>query len=458
MQTRIASRHKPRDGSGRRLLLAWYVAAALAVITCICACSGGDSEPAPVNASAAQESSQSGRQPQAVAPEADGDSLPHTPLKLGLLLDFSGPLAEYGPEMRKGFELAIKHINEAGGVWGMPVEGVAGDTAQDSTIAVEEARRLIEIEGVHGLVGPMSSAMTLAVAESVSGSAGIPTISPVATSSQITLAEDDDFLFRVSLADRVEGQYLARVAQELGFNNVGLLYRDDAFGQGMASAFEQHWPGTLQVIAIDPRASSFTAELEQSVALGARALVLVTFPPETILILREALEFGYYDQFVFSAPTKTTTISAAIGAEPLAGMRGTFVDTTPANEASDAWMMGYLEEYGAPPAVAYVKETYDATLALALAAEAAGSSDGAAIRDQLRRISSAPGLVVIPHPESIAAGLQAAGMGADIDYDGAAGPLDWDQQGDSVRGFIGIWEFAEDGSITDLEVIAVVDQ
>ena len=172
-------------------------------------------------------------------------------------------------------------------------------------------------------------------------------------------------------------------------------------------------PGTLQVIAIDPRASSYTAELEQSVALGARALVLVTFPPETILILREALEFGYYDQFVFSAPTKTTTISAAIGAESLAGMRGTFVDTTPANEASDAWMMGYLEEYDAPPAVAYVKETYDATLALALAAEAAGSSDGAAIRDQLRRISSAPGLVVIPHPESIAAGLQAAGMGAE---------------------------------------------
>ena len=435
-------------------------AAALAVIICACACSSEspEPEPAPANVAAAQDASDSDREQQSATPEAGGDGLPETPLKLGFLLDFSGPLAEYGPELRKGFELAIKQINEAGGVWGMPVEGVVGDTAQDPTIAVEEARRLIEIERVHGMVGPMSSAMTLAVAESVSGPAGIPTISPVATSSQITLAEDHDFLFRVSLADRVEGRYLARVADELGFNNVGLLYRDDAFGQGLASAFEQHWPGTLQAIAVDPRASSFTAELEQSVALGARALVLIAFPPEAILILREALEFGYYDQFVLSAPARTTALSAAIGSEPLAGMKGTFAAPAPANDASEAWMMGYLEEYGAPPALAYVKEAYDATMALALAAQAAGSSDGAAIRDQLRRISSAPGLVVIPHPDSIAAGLQAAGTGADINYDGAAGPLDWDQHGDSISGFIGIWEFAEDGSIRDLEVIAVVDQ
>ena len=43
-------------------------------------------------------------------------------LKLGLMLDFSGSLAEFGIDMRRGFELAIKHINDAGGVFGRPVE------------------------------------------------------------------------------------------------------------------------------------------------------------------------------------------------------------------------------------------------------------------------------------------------------------------------------------------------
>ena len=388
-------------------------------------------------------------------PQAEGETsatLPTTPLKLGYLLDFTGPLADYGPELQRGFDLAIKHINEAGGVWGMPVETATGDTALDPTVAVEEARRLIEIERVHGIVGPASSAMTLAVAESVSGPAGVPTISPIATSSQITLAEDDDFLFRVSLADRIEGQYLAQLTAEQGYDNVGLLYRDDAFGQGMATAFEQHWTGTLASIGIDPRAPSFTAELEQSVEFSPQALVLIAFPPETILILREALELGYYEEFVFGAPARSPGVSAAIGPELLAGMRGTYVAAAPENDSSRAWDQAYLDEHGGPPGLPYVKEAYDATIALALAAQAAGSNDGAAIRDQLRRIGSAPGLVAIADPDSLAAALTALAAGDDVDYEGAAGTLDWDEQGDSTRGYIGIWEFTANGSISDVEV------
>jgi len=386
--------------------------------------------------------------------QIDMGGSPATPLKLGLLLDFSGPLAEYGPELRRGFELAIRQINAAGGVWGMPVEMAVGDTALDPTTALEEARRLIEIERVHALVGPMSSAMTLAVAESVTGPARIPTISPVATSSQVALADDRDFLFRVSLSDQIEGRYLARLAAEQGYDNVGLIYRDDAFGQGMAAAFEEFWAGKLRAVAINPGATSFTAELERSLEFAPQALILIAFPPETILILREALELGYYERFVFGAPARSEAISAAIGAARLAGMPGTYVAPAPANAASEAWLRAFLDEYGSAPLLPYVKETYDAAIALALAAEAAGASDGGAIRDRLRSIGSAPGLVVIPRVDSLAAGLAALREGTDIDYQGAAGTLDWDAQGDSTRGYIGVWAFAEDGAIVDLEVFA----
>lgn len=413
---------------------------------------GSEAEQADSQAPVQQESEQ-----QSTTAEAEVSAeLPTEPLKIGLLLDFSGPLAEYGPELQTGFELAIKHINEAGGVWGMPVESAVGDTALDPTTAVEEARRLIEIERVHGIIGPMSSAMTLAVVESVSGPARIPTISPVATSSQVTVAEDDDFLFRVSLADRVEGRYLAELTADEGFDNVGLLYRDDAFGHGMATAFEEHFVGRVKAIAVNPGATSFTAELEQSLEFSPQALVLVAFPPETILIVREALELGYYEQFVFGAPARTPGVSEAIGPDLLAGMKGTYVAAAPTNPSSDAWNEAYLEEHGGPPGRPYVKEAYDATIAFALAAEAARSSDGGAIRDQLRRIGSAPGTVVIPHPDSIAEGLKALADGNDVDYQGAAGTLDWDEHGDITLGYIGIWEFAADGSITELETIEYV--
>ena len=340
----------------------------LTLATCLfaIACGADSPQTEQPQAASAQEQAKPRDEAQAAA------DLPTTPLKLSFLLDFTGPLADYGPELQRGFELAIKHINEAGGVWGMPVESTIGDTALDPTVAVEEARRLIEIEHVHGIVGPMSSAMTLAVAESVSGPAGIPTISPVATSSQVTLAEDDDFLFRVSLADRVEGRYLAELAADDGYDNVGLLYRDDAFGQGMATAFEQHWSGTVKAIGVDPRAPSFTAELEQSIEHGPQALVLIAFPPESILILREALELGYYEQFVFGAPVRAPGVSEAIGPAILAGMRGTYVAAAPENDSSRAWDRAYLDEYGEQPGLPYVKEAYDATIALALAAQAAG--------------------------------------------------------------------------------------
>ena len=380
------------------------------------------------------------------SPEAEA---PAEPLKLGFLVDFSGPLADYGPELLRGVELAVDQLNAAGGVWGMPVELAVGDTALDPTIAVEEARRLIEVEGVHGLVGPMSSAMALAVAESVSGSARIPTISPVATSSQVTLADDDDFLFRVSLADRVEGRYLADLTTERGYTNVALLYRDDAFGQGMAVAFEAHYGGTLASFGINPGAPSFIAELEQAAAQGAEALVLIGFPPETILIVREALELNYFDQFIFGAPSRSPALPAAIGAEPLAGMPGTYVAAAPENDASRIWTADFLAEHEALPQLPYVKEAYDATIALALAAQAAASTDGGAIRDQLRPIGGSGGLVVIPGVESLREGLTAAASGEAVNYQGASGDLEWDEHGDSTSGYIGIWQFTETGGLED---------
>ena len=436
---------------GRVVVLLSLLVGLLALLL-VSACS--DESIGPDQASASREQGQ--QQADAESDSPDSTELPTGPLKIGFLLDFTGALAEYGPELLRGFELAIKHINEAGGVWGMPVETAIGDTELVPTVAVEEARRLIEIERVHGIVGPMSSAMTLAVTESVSGSARIPTISPVATSAQITLADDDDFLFRLSLADRVEGRYLARLVGQQGFDNVGLLYRDDAYGQGMATAFAEHWTGRVKSIGVDPHGASFTGELEQSLEFGPQALVLIAFPPETILIVREALELGYYDQFVFGAAAKTPAISDAIGAGPLAGMRGTVVAPAPDSDSSAAWDEAYQDEYGGPPGRPYVKEAYDATIALALAAQAARSSDGGAIRDQLRRIGSAPGLVVTPRRESLAAGLKAAAAGEDIDYEGASGTIDWDEHGDSTHGYIGIWEFAEDGSVEDLEVFEFV--
>ena len=111
-------------------------------------------------------------------------------------------------------------------------------------------------------------------------------------------------------------------------------------------------------------------------------------------------------------------------------MYGTGPATAPGSAASAAWEEAYVAEYGALPVLAYVKETYDATVALALAAQAAGRLDGAAIRDRLRAIGGAPGAVVVAGPRGVAEALRILARGGEIDYEGASGDMDWDENGD----------------------------
>ena len=133
-------------------------------------------------------------------------------LKLGLLLNFTGS-PEASADRKRAFEFAILHVNQGGGVVGMPVQGVVEDATGDPAVAADVALRLVEVDGVHAIVGPNASSAALPVARSVSGALGIPTISPSATSPQLAGVPDHGYLFRTALSDAAQGPVLARVAQ-----------------------------------------------------------------------------------------------------------------------------------------------------------------------------------------------------------------------------------------------------
>ena len=95
----------------------------------------------------------------------------------------------------------------------------------------------------------------------------------------------------------------------------------------------------------------------------------------------------------------------------------------------------------------YVKETYDATIAVALAAQAAGSLDGVAIRDHLRAVGSPPGQVVLGTPDGVADALRLLAEGRQIDYERVATMLEWDANGDLREGYIGVWRFTPNEGI-----------
>ena len=385
------------------------------------------------------------------------DDAPQTadvPLKIGLLLDFSGS-PETSASRQRGFELAIAQVNANGGVFGRPVESIAADAPRDLDVALESARRFVEDEGVHAIVGPNSSAASLPIAEQVTGPAGIPTISPSATAPRLADAADNDFFFRTALSDTAQGPILAQLARDRGFANVGLTYRDDPYGRGLAAAFEAAWTGTIISVSIDTVETSYLAALQETARVGAEALVVIDFGTAAQAIVQEAIDAGVYSQFLFADAAKRVRIVEEIGGEHLGGMYGTAGSPPPPSEVGKEWDAAFAELYGDLPILTYVKETYDAAMAIMLAAEAADSVDGAAIRDKLRAIATPPGEVVHATPQGIADALRLLREGREINFEGAGGTLDWDTNGDLLRGHIGIWRFTPDETIEEVEVLEV---
>ena len=94
-------------------------------------------------------------------------------LKVGEMHPFTGPLSEFGEPEHNAALLAAKHMEEAG----YKIETIFGDTETSAIPAVEAARRLVEVEGVHVLIGAAASGVTVPIAESVTIPNQVPQIS-----------------------------------------------------------------------------------------------------------------------------------------------------------------------------------------------------------------------------------------------------------------------------------------
>ena len=158
---------------------------------------------------------------------SEGDEV--KPLKIGKLNSFTGDLSDFGAAHRNAGQLAADHINLAGGVQGVPIAIVARDTATNPVQGVDSARALVDIERVVAIVGALSSGVSIAVAESVTGPSQILQISAASTSPAITVLSDGDFLFRTTVSDAVQGVIMGRLARELlhfrgGFVQVAAIH------------------------------------------------------------------------------------------------------------------------------------------------------------------------------------------------------------------------------------------
>lgn len=377
-------------------------------------------------------------------------------VKLGILFDVTGPIASYVPPILDAVKLAVDEVNANGGILkGQKLQMIVGDTQGTAQGAIDAATKLVSIENVAAIVGALTSGATVAAANGVSIPNGVLQISPTATTPQLTGLKDKDFVFRVEPSDAFQGPVLAKLVYDHGLKKVALAYVNSDYGVGIASTFRDAYVklgGTITADqAHEPNKSSYRAELATLAAGKPEALVLIAYAGGSgITIIKQALENGFFTQFVGTDGLRGTELLEQVGADNLKGMLFTSPAAVPGTAASDKFEKIYTAAYKTTKDKYYIAQTYDAVMLAALAIEQAGSTDRTKIRDALRQVCCAPGEAIEPGEWAKAKAAIAAGK--KIDYNGAAGPADFDANGD-VAGAIG--EFViENGNYKQLGVIA----
>lgn len=370
-------------------------------------------------------------------------------VKIGAIMSTTGPLQVFGEAGLRGIQLAIDQINEAGGVLDQQVELVAADDATNPQVGVDAAQRIVNVDGVVGIVGALSSGVTIPIATTVSATAGVPQISTASTSPVITTLDDNGFLFRTTPHDALQGEVLADVVSQEGIEKVAVVYVNNDYGKGLADAFAESYGGEVTAsVAYEERQASYRGELSRAAQGDPEALIMIAYPGDGIPMIRQALEEGFFEKFVFTDGMKATEVAEAAG-DALDGAFGTAPSGDPEAEAAKLFREMYEERYGELPPQPFIDTAYDATMLMALAIEKAGSTEGTAIRDALHEVANPPGETILPG--QFAKAKELLGAGQDVNYEGAGGSQDFDEVGD-VPGIYSHWAI-EGGEIVEVELV-----
>jgi branched-chain amino acid transport system substrate-binding protein len=355
-------------------------------------------------------------------------------VSVGNPMALTGPIPDLVAPMAQAVDLAAANVNAQGGMFagGESYKIIRADSACDPVAAVDAVTKLINVNSVSAILGPVCSGATIAQAESVSFPAGVTTLSVSASSPAISTMEDGtDLMFRTAASDAYQGVALANLALAQGITEIAVSYANDDYNAAIAAVFSAAFAaagGTVTANeAHEPSKASYRSEVATLGATSDNLALFAYYGSGGITLMRNALETGAFDTFLGADGMLSDEVIAQIGAENMGNVTFTTSASDSTTPAFAAWA-ALAEGAGIPASDPFVPNSYDAAFMLALAIEKTGDDNRASVSAALRSISSAPGEVILPGEWAKAKAILAAG--GDINYEGAAGNQDFDENGD----------------------------
>ena len=306
-------------------------------------------------------------------------------------------------------------VEERGGqVAGFPVELVVLDdgteTGQwDTTLEAANAQQAVADPRVMAYIGPLNSGAAR-VSIPITNQAGLVQISPTNTWPGLTkvgFAPGEPGIlyptgrrtyFRTCPTDEFQAPAAARWASSLGFRSVYILDDGEAYGKGLADLFEEtaYELGIVVLghVTIDKMADDYQTVLEQVAATHPDLVYFGGYTPNGAPILvRQMREIGMTASFMGPDAIVDSAFIAGAG-EAAEGVYATLVGVPPSGWTEGApadFAVRYRVRFGEEPE-AFSHFAYDATRALLMAIEKAGTNDRKAILNAMTTLGEMEGI------------------------------------------------------------------
>lgn len=381
-------------------------------------------------------------------------------LKLATLAPITGDLASIGQNWPAAVQLSVDTINECGGVNEASVTLTNEDDQTDPSAGSSAMTKLAEVDKVAGVVGSFASSVSGAAID-VAVRNKVMMVSPGSTSPVFTerakKGEFNGYWARTAPPDTYQSQALAALAQKQGFKNVSTVVINNDYGVGFEQQFVQAFKKTGgsivgQPVRYDAKAATLDSEAKAAFNSKPNAVAAVLYAETGSVLLKSAFEQGLTDGVtilltdgVYSDDFIRQVGKTADGKSIIAGAMGTVpgADGKALKEFTALWNEKVKKEL-----TAYVPHNWDAAVLMMLAAEASDANTGEGIKSKILEVANAPGTEVTNACEA----MKLVRQGQDINFQGASGNVDIDQNGDVV-GSYDVWKVGEDGTLSVIDKV-----
>lgn len=339
-----------------------------------------------------------GTNDQEPASNAQDTSSEEATIKIGAVLRLSRGASD-GLPARHGMEIAVDQINAAGGINGKQLEIIFYDSKDDSTTAVNAVQKLISVDKVQAIVGPMMSGNVLASAPLCNRNK-VVMITPSGTSPKISQA--GPYVFRLCTPIHTQAKALVTKAVALsGKNNpsAAIVYSNDPYGKGCKNLFTTY----LEELGITPVGveafqrgdKDFQAQLTNIAGKNPDILFFPGYLQETAPLMSQARQMGLTGLSVGVFGDMAPLYIELAGKAAEGHLNASEYDEANPSETNKAFVAAYrkilAENPQASDNIMFASLTYDAVRLLA-DAFSHGAYTGEAIRDHLASVDGFPGV------------------------------------------------------------------